>query len=200
MEHHVCKKYQENNEKILMEYCEKHGMYGKHLNTCPTCFGETALGENGKLKPERYFGANIEIMFEKDTCLYTKEELEECKKRISMSESKEQIKVIQWAKRQREKYPEIRWLHHIPNGGLRNINVASKLKLEGVESGVFDLFLPVQKWKKNGLYIEMKVGKNKLTDKQIEFKQFVIGQNYATAVCYSAEEGIRILKKYLGIK
>ena len=35
---------------------------------------------------------------------------------------------------QREVCKLIRWLHHIANGGLRNIAVASKLKLEGVES------------------------------------------------------------------
>ncbi len=109
-----------------------------------------------------------------------------------MSESKEQIKVIQWAKRQRKTCPNIRWLHAIPNGGARHIAVATKLKLEGVESGVLDLFLPVysQRWKKNGLYIEMKSGKNKLSKTQEEFKYFVITQGFATAVCYNSEEAI----------
>lgn len=153
-----------------------------------------------KMKPENYFGVNIEKILEEGTCLYTEKELEECKKRIFMSESNEQIKLINWAKKQRERCPEIRWLHHIPNGGDRDIRVASKLKLEGVESGVFDLFLPVPRWKKHGLYIEMKYGNNKLSEKQEEFKNFVIKQGYATATCYNAERGIMILKKYLGLK
>lgn len=114
-----------------------------------------------------------------------------------MSESKEQIKVIQWAKRQREICPEIRWLHHIPNGGARHIAVASKLKLEGVESGVFDLFLPVSRFSKHGLYIEMKFGNNKLSKNQKEFKAFVIKQGYATGEAWTATEAINILKKYL---
>lgn len=117
------------------------------------------------------------------------------------TESKKQIRVVQWAKRQRETCPEIRWLHHIPNGGNRDIHTGSKLKLEGVESGVFDLFLPVhsKQWNKNGLYLEMKSGKNKLSKNQIEFRSAMIEQCFATAVAYTSEEGIAALKKYLCI-
>lgn len=116
-----------------------------------------------------------------------------------MSESQEQIKAVQWAKRQRKICPEIRWLHHIPNGGKRGKQTAAKLKLEGVEAGVHDLFLPVARWGKHGLYIEVKFGKNKLSGLQEEFKTFVIGQGYATATCYSASQIIAVLKKYLSI-
>ena len=116
-----------------------------------------------------------------------------------MTESQEQIKAVQWAKRQRKKCPDIRWLHHIPNGGKRGIQTAMKLKLEGVEAGVHDLFLPVARWKRNGLYIEVKFGNNKLSSLQEEFKAFVISQGYATATCYSGDQIIKVLKKYLGI-
>ena len=40
------------------------------------------------------------------------------------------------------KWPCLKWLHHIPNGGLRNRVVAGKLKAEGVRAGVSDYFLP----------------------------------------------------------
>ena len=115
------------------------------------------------------------------------------------TESKKQIRVIQWAKRQRKEHPEIRWLHHIPNGGVRHIVVASKMKLEGVESGVWDLFLPVSRFGKHGLYIEMKNGRQPLTTNQVEFGKFVREQGYATAVAYSSEQAIEYIKKYLGI-
>ncbi|MDA3821238.1 MAG: VRR-NUC domain-containing protein [Bacteroidales bacterium] len=115
------------------------------------------------------------------------------------TESKKQIRVIQWAKRQRSTCPEIRWLHHIPNGGARNIAVASKLKLEGVESGVLDLFLPVKRHGNSGLYIEMKNGKSKLSQNQKEFKEFVINQGFAAVTARSSDEGISFLRKYLGI-
>ena len=47
-------------------------------------------------------------------------------------------------------YPKIR-IFAIPNGGLRNLIVAQKLKAEGVQKGVPDLFIP--KW---NLWVEMK--------------------------------------------
>ena len=115
------------------------------------------------------------------------------------SESQEQIEFIQWCKRQRNICPEIRWIHHIPNGGKRNIVVASKLKLEGVESGVLDIFLPVARRRKHGLYIEMKVKGKVLSGNQKEFRAFVIEQDYATFVAYNAEEAINCVKRYLGI-
>lgn len=48
-------------------------------------------------------------------------------------------------------FPELKWLHHIPNGGSRGDNAKSraiqgaKLKAEGVKTGVPDLFLPKPK-------------------------------------------------------
>ncbi|WP_379714368.1 hypothetical protein [Mediterraneibacter gnavus] len=44
------------------------------------------------------------------------------------SEDTEQINVISWASWQMQKYPELKWLHHIPNGGSRNRAEAVKLK------------------------------------------------------------------------
>lgn len=52
------------------------------------------------------------------------------------SEDTEQINVISWASWQMQKYPELKWLHHIPNGGSRNRAEAIKLKQMGVKSGV----------------------------------------------------------------
>lgn len=116
-----------------------------------------------------------------------------------MSESQEQIIAVKWAKKQRKKHPEIRWLHHIPNGGKRGIRTAMVLKLEGVEAGVHDLFLPVARHDRHGLYIEVKFGSGKMSDLQKEFKEFVIGQGYATATCYTGKQIIKVLKKYLDI-
>ena len=44
------------------------------------------------------------------------------------SEDTEQINVISWASWQMQKYHELKWLHHIPNGGSRNRAEAVKLK------------------------------------------------------------------------
>ena len=60
-----------------------------------------------------------------------------------MSEHQEQKALIQWARLNQQRFPELDLLFAIPNGGLRNIRVARKLKSEGVKPGVSDLFLPV---------------------------------------------------------
>ena len=55
------------------------------------------------------------------------------------SDDTEQINVTSWASWQMQKYPELKWLHHIPNGGSRNRAEAVKLKQMGEKSGVSDL-------------------------------------------------------------
>src|SRR5699024_6741469 len=38
-----------------------------------------------------------------------------------MTEHDEQVALIRWAELARGKYPALRWLHAVPNGGARNI-------------------------------------------------------------------------------
>ena len=44
------------------------------------------------------------------------------------SEDTEQINVVSWANWNMNRYPELKWLHHVPNGGSRNKQEAVKLK------------------------------------------------------------------------
>lgn len=88
----------------------------------------------------------------------------------------------------------------IPNGGARNIIVATKLKAEGVKKGVADLFIMVGNSKHYGLFIEVKVGKNKQQDSQIEFESLAKKQGYAYNLVYSLDELIECLEAYLKIK
>lgn len=77
------------------------------------------------------------------------------------SEDTEQINVVSWANWNMNRYPELKWLHHVPNGGSRNKQEAVKLKQMGVKAGVSDLCLPYPKGIYCGLYIEMKFGDNR---------------------------------------
>ncbi len=47
------------------------------------------------------------------------------------SEDTEQINVVSWANWNVNRYPELKWLHHVPNGGSRNKQEAVKLKQMG---------------------------------------------------------------------
>lgn len=115
------------------------------------------------------------------------------------SEDTEQIALFIWANANVKKYPELRWLHHIPNGGKRNRQEAVKFKQMGVKAGVSDIFLPFPKGAYCGLYIEMKYGKNKPTETQIEFMK-AVSDNYCVEVCYSAKEAAELIERYLRLK
>ena len=116
------------------------------------------------------------------------------------SEATEQEQVIRWASWNEARHKELKLLHHIPNGGRRDQREAARLKAQGVKAGVPDLFLPVPKNGYHGLYIEMKFGKNKTTEKQDWWLEELGKQGYKTAVCRSAEEAIRMIKEYMEIK
>ena len=96
--------------------------------------------------------------------------------------------------------PECRYLFHIPNGGSRNFLEALNLKKQGVKAGVPDLFLPVPNKTYHGLFIEMKYGKNKPTEYQKEWIKYLNSVGYLAVVCYSAEEAINVIKKYIADK
>lgn len=113
------------------------------------------------------------------------------------SEATEQERLISWASWQQNRFPELKLLFHIPNGGSRNTLEAANLKRQGVKAGVPDLFLPVAKGTYHGLFIEMKWGKNTVTDKQDEWLHDLTVQGYKAAVCYGADEAIEIITNYL---
>lgn len=112
-------------------------------------------------------------------------------------EEQEQIMLMQWARLQEMVYPELKWMFHIPNGGQRNKAVAAKLKAAGVKPGVPDLCLPVQRGGYAGLYIELKYGKNRATDKQHEWLEHLSNEGYKTAVCHGFESARDLILEYL---
>ncbi len=104
--------------------------------------------------------------------------------------------------------PELKWLFAIPNGGARNAITAGRMKAEGVKKGVADIFLPVLKVRTelispndfqyhSGLWIEMKVGKNKLSPEQDGFCDFVLRQGYRFALAYSWIYAAKFIETYL---
>lgn len=113
------------------------------------------------------------------------------------SEMTEQIKVINWCAWNAAEKPELNLIFHIPNGGSRDKREAANLKAQGVKAGVPDLFLPVARNGCHGLFIEMKFGKNKPTDKQKEWLHELAAQGYRCDVCYSADEAIFVIEAYL---
>ena len=113
-------------------------------------------------------------------------------------EAAEQIKLFRWVDLvSKNYYPELRLLYHVPNGGSRNELEAVNLKKQGVRSGVPDLCLPVARGGYHGLYIELKYGKNKPTEKQLEWIEALRDEGYAVSICWGFEAARAELEKYL---
>ncbi len=115
-------------------------------------------------------------------------------------ESAEQEAIFQWAEYSLGKYPELKLLHHIANGGRRDSLEAASLKRQGVKAGVPDIHLPVARGGFHSLYIELKVGNNKPTEKQKEWLRDLKEQGNCTAVCYGSGEAISVITQYLNLK
>lgn len=94
-------------------------------------------------------------------------------------------------------YPELQSLFHIPNGGTRDKIEAGHLKSQGVKAGVPDLFLPVARHGKHGLFIEMKIAPNKASAQQQTWIEDLRSQNYGAAIAWSWIEAAQMLELYL---
>lgn len=83
------------------------------------------------------------------------------------------------------RYPMLKWLFAVPNGGKRSLKTASLLKQTGVKKGVADLILLHPAKGYHGLCIELKYGKNKPQKEQIAFKEHHEKLGYRCVVCWS---------------
>lgn len=115
-------------------------------------------------------------------------------------ESLEQMKLIEWCELMKNRIPQLAWIYHVPNGEKRDYVTAAKLKKMGVKAGVPDLVLPVSRRGYHGLYIEMKVDKNKPSEKQRKWISHLMEEGYLVKICYGFSEASSVLLEYLGEK
>ena len=118
-------------------------------------------------------------------------------KAYKTTESQEQITLFEWAALHTRKHPELELLYHIPNGGHRHKTTAMRLKAEGVKAGVPDICLPVPRSGYHGLYIELKAGKNKVTDNQTHWLEALKQNGHYATVCHGWEAAAEIILRYL---
>lgn len=124
---------------------------------------------------------------------------------LSGSEDAHQIALFGWAALAdvRAKYPELKYMFHIPNGGSRHKAEAGKLRAMGVKAGVLDVFLAVARGPWHGLWIELKRpsanGKRKgiaSEDQRMWLNQFrFIG--HGAVICTGWEEARDAIIQYL---
>lgn len=122
-------------------------------------------------------------------------------------ERADQEAVIAWARLHEKKWPCLKWLHSNRNEAT-SIGQRVKGAKMGIKKGILDMFLPYPAIYEtqdpfsrvltyHGLYIEMKYGKGKLTEDQIEFREYALDQGYKVVVCWSADDAIKQIKEYL---
>lgn len=100
------------------------------------------------------------------------------------TEAQEQTAVFNWATVMERRWPELRLIHHCPNGGSRNAREAHNLRMQGVKAGIPDIFLPVARGGWHGLYIEMKRRKGgRVSVDQQRMILALRAQGYKVEVC-----------------
>lgn len=114
------------------------------------------------------------------------------------TEDQEQIALVNWARMQEKKYPELRLLFHIPNGGSRGKAEAGRFRAMGVRAGVPDLCLPVPVGGYNGLYIELKRTQGgRVSKDQAAWLDALQRRGYRAVVCYGWEEAASEILAYV---
>lgn len=107
-------------------------------------------------------------------------------KKNIIPEAREQEALFQWARFSAAKYPELKFMYHIPNEGKRSVANGAALKRQGLKSGVPDICLPSPHGEFHGAYIEMKKIGEKPTQEQKQWLEALARLGYA---CYIADKG-----------
>lgn len=113
------------------------------------------------------------------------------------TEAEEQATLFQWAMLMENREPALKLLFAIPNGGSRHKREAMNLKRQGLRPGVPDICLAYPSKGYHGLYIELKVGKNKPSQVQKEWLSRLSEAGYRAEVCYGFDDARKTIEKYL---
>ncbi len=118
------------------------------------------------------------------------------------TEMQHQAAVISWTQDPdiRAHWPELKLLHHIPNGGNRGAVTGANLKRAGVKSGVPDLHLPVPRGKYASLYIEMKIPGEEPEPNQEWWAEQLRAVGNCAEVAHGYKSAIRVIEWYMGLE
>ena len=113
------------------------------------------------------------------------------------SEDQAQRSVFEWASWQQNRYPQLKAMYHAANEGKRSSRTGAELKRQGMKPGVSDICLPYASGGYNNLYVELKVGNNKASDKQMQFIDSINEIGGRAVVVYGSEAAIEVITAYL---
>jgi hypothetical protein len=110
-------------------------------------------------------------------------------------EQAEQINIVNWFNYQ---FPELADdMHHFANERKCSVQQGRILKRMGVKKGVADFFLALPLDGYAGFWLELKVGKNKVTAEQQEFLNRKKARGYMCAACWGFDAAKELILAYL---
>jgi hypothetical protein len=113
---------------------------------------------------------------------------------LKISEDQIQKTVMEWVRFQ----PGLgSVVFHIPNQGKRSMRYGKGLKDMGMRPGVSDLFIARPSGEYHGAWIELKSSTGRVSPEQKLFLSDMGKEGYFTAICWSIEETIDTIKRYL---
>lgn len=118
-------------------------------------------------------------------------------RRLEATEHDEQRTVIEWATAMSARWPELRLLYAIPNGGSRHPAEAARMKATGTKAGVPDLHLPVSRCGYHAMFIEMKSQHGKPSPAQRWWQRALSEQGHLAVTCWGADTAIQLIGKYM---
>lgn len=112
-----------------------------------------------------------------------------------MSESRLQQACVKWFKYLPNVPNEL--LIAIPNEGKRSFQTASRMKAEGMVTGVSDLILFHPAAKRKPIFLECKLPMKKQSPHQKNFEEIITACGYRYFVFYSIDDFMTIVSNYL---
>ena len=119
---------------------------------------------------------------------------------MKQSEHQVQVQLFEWAQLQAGKYPELELLNGSLNGVRLRIGQAVKAKRGGMKRGYPDIFLPIRRGQYSGLFIELKIDRNKPSLEQRDWISALRGQGYKAEVCWGFDEAKDMILNYVAGK
>ena len=113
------------------------------------------------------------------------------------SEHQTQAAYFDWVRIKAQSDPRYSRIVAIPNGGHRHIATAVKLKAEGVQPGLPDVFGFVRRGDVPGFAIEFKKLGERLKKEQIAWTRYLLEQGWAVTVAFSFEEAETFTLAYM---
>ena len=115
------------------------------------------------------------------------------------TEAQEQEALFRWAAYAAGRWPQLRLLYHVPNGGSRHPAEAAHMKAQGVKPGVPDICLPVPVGRYAALYIELKRKRGgRVSEEQRGWIEALNRAGNRAVVCRGWDEAREEIVRYLG--